>query len=61
MGDYLIIWIWLDMGTHLEKVQFASVVDDQLQFLPGESSDTVYGGTYTQWFKYVQRMYMHCL
>ena len=34
----------VDNGTDLVKVQFASVLDDQLVFLQGESSETVYGG-----------------
>ena len=35
----------VDIGGSLTKVQFASVVNDQLVFLPGENSETVYGGT----------------
>ena len=33
-------------GNTLAKVQFASVIDDQLVFLPGENSESVYRGTY---------------
>ena len=30
----------------LAKVQFASIIDNQLVFLPGENSETVYGGMF---------------
>ena len=35
----------IDNGTHLAKVHFASVQNNRLVFLPGESTETVYGGS----------------
>ena len=36
--------VLVDIKGSLTKVQFASVINDQLVFLPGENSKTVYGG-----------------
>ena len=41
---YILCLTLLDNGTHLVKVHFASVLENQLVFMPGENSGTIYGG-----------------
>ena len=53
----MVLFYLIDNGTHLAKVQFASVKNNRLVFLPRESTKTVYGGTNS----YMINVYQKCL